>query len=164
MSFKSGTQYAAARDWHQSCTNASGSRTDAESNSWSFNAFWRPQESGWVPSISAGLGKSYLSGDYRYNAPDKFASWMVGLQWSDVFLMGNDLGVAVGQPQFVAGKNNGTPDDGNYALELWYQFEVTDNISITPGVYWLSRPWGEFTPEDKSVGVFGGLVQTTFKF
>ena len=89
---------------------------------------------------------------------------MVGLQWSDVFLMGNDLGFAVGQPTFVTAKDNGTPDDGNYAMELWYQFQVTDNIAITPGVFWLSRPYGELTPNDKSLGIFGGLVQTVFKF
>ena len=89
---------------------------------------------------------------------------MVALQWSDVFLEGNDLGVAVGQPQFVTALDKGTPDDGNYAMELWYQYQVTDNISITPGVFWLSRPMGDSTPDDKSIGVFGGLVQTVFKF
>ena len=54
--------------------------------------------------------------------------------------------------------------DGNYAMELWYQYEVTDNISVTPGIYWLSRPYGDATPDDKSFGVFGGVVQTVFKF
>ena len=49
-------------------------------------------------------------------------------------------------------------------MELWYQFQVTDNIAITPGVFWLSRPWGQYTPDNKSVGVLGGLVQTVFKF
>jgi len=49
-------------------------------------------------------------------------------------------------------------------MELWYQFQVTDNIAITPGLFWLSRPYGEMTPNDKSVGIFGGLVQTVFKF
>ena len=46
--------------------------------------------------------------------------------------------------------------------------QVTDNIQITPAIYWLSRPFGDNTQNDngdyKSLGVFGGLVQTTFKF
>ena len=49
-------------------------------------------------------------------------------------------------------------------MELWYKFQVTDNIAVTPSVYWLSRPYGFDTPDDKSVGVFGGVVQTVFKF
>ena len=89
---------------------------------------------------------------------------MVGLGWKDAFIKGNLLGFAIGQPQFETARESGTPDDGNYAMELWYQFQVTDNIAITPGVFWLSRPYGELTPNDKSVGIFGGLVQTVFKF
>ena len=162
--FRTGTEYTKANKWHQACTNAAGERTGAESHSWAFNAFWRPEESGIVPSISAGVGASYLDGDFHYNNPEKFASWMVGLQWSDVFQEGNDLGFAIGQPQFVVSTDKGTPDDGNYAIELWYQYEVTDNISVTPGIYWLSRPYGDGTPDDKSFGVFGGVVQTVFKF
>ena len=164
VKFRSGTEYVASNKWGTGCYNSDGERSNADSNSWSFNAFWRPQESGWIPSISAGVGKSYLSGDFNYNQKETYGSWMVGLQWSDVFLEGNDLGFAVGQPQMVVATENGTPDDGNYAFELWYQFQVTDNIAITPGVFWLSRPLGDYTPSGDSVGIFGGLVQTVFKF
>ena len=44
----------------------------------------------------------------------------------------------------------------------------TDNIQITPAVYWLSRPLGDDTRDSDgdytSFGVLGGLIQTTFKF
>ena len=96
------------------------------------------------------------------------ASWMAGLTWTDVFLEGNSLGYAVGQPQFVYEVERGDVADGGYAMELWYSFQVTDNIQITPAIYWLSRPFGDDTRsvngDYKSMGVFGGLVQTTFKF
>ena len=96
------------------------------------------------------------------------ASWMVGLTWTDVFLEGNALGYAVGQPQFVYDVEDGFVADGGYAMELWYSFQVTDNIQITPAIYWLSRPFGDDTQnvngDYKSLGVLGGLVQTTFKF
>ena len=178
VSYGRGTEFARRNAFSQACRyseatgdfDAAGNpimtdkRSNADSNSWALNAFWRPSESGLIPSISASLGKSYLGGDYNYNTVDTFASWMVGLQWSDVFMMGNDMGFAVGQPMFAAAMDKGTPDDGNYAMELWYEFQVTDNISIAPGVYWLSRPLGELTPDDKSFGIFGGVVQTKFLF
>ena len=178
VSYGKGTNFAKVNSWSQDCYyseltgdfDADGNpisykeRSSADSNSWALNAFWRPSESGFIPSVSASVGKSYLGGDYNFNHADQFASWMVGLQWSDVFLMGNDLGFAVGQPMFVSSSDKGTPDDGNYAMELWYEFQVTDNISVAPGVYWLSRPMGELTPEGKSLGVFGGVVQTKFTF
>jgi hypothetical protein len=167
-------------------------RSNADSHSFAVNAYWQPKESGWIPSVSAGWGISTLNNDnvvdlaassYSYTVdgrtftvdaddiedrvPNQFQSWMVGLQWSDVFLEGNDLGFAVGQPQFVTGtKGDTTPFDGNYAWELWYQFQVTDNISVTPAVFYLSRPQGNLTGPtyDNNFSVFGGLVQTTFKF
>ena len=150
-------------------------RSEASSNSASFNAFWRPEESGWIPSISAGVGTSWLSGNGDWEdatSKRQYGSWMVGLTWNDVFLMKNALGFAVGQPQFTFVVDNDDDDDfvadGGYAMELWYKFQVTDNISVTPAVYWLSRPWGDDTQnyngDYKSLGVFGGLVQTVFKF
>ena len=76
------------------------------------------------------------------------------------------------RPQFVFDVEDDSNDDfvadGGYAMELWYSFQVTDNIQITPAVYWLSRPAGELTDDADgdytSAGVWGGLIQTTFKF
>jgi carbohydrate-selective porin OprB len=90
-----------------------------------------------------------------------------------VFLKGNDLGFAFGQPTFATAlKGGGTPFDGNYAFELYYNFQVTDNIKITPALFYLSRPLGQGTRNlvtdgsgyDGTFNVFGGLIQTTFKF
>ena len=70
--------------------------------------------------------------------------------------------------QFVFDVERGDVDDAGYAMELWYSIQVTDNIQITPAVYWLSRPKGDSTVDGAgdytSSGVLGGLVQTTFKF
>ena len=177
--FRTGTEFAVDDKFGTPCTvevNGEDERTNADSHSWSFHGFWRPEESGWMPSISAGVGASYLNGngDWDDNTTKRaMASWMVGLTWNDVFMEGNALGYAVGQPQFVFEVDNDSNDDfvadGNYAMELWYSFQVTDNIQITPAVYWLSRPNGDSTRAadggyDASFGVLGGLVQTTFKF
>ena len=171
--FRSGTEFAAAGNFGQNC-EANGERTEAESNSFSLHGFWRPEDSGWMPSISAGIGASYLNGNDDWEDAENrrsMASWMVGLTWEDAFREGNALGYALGQPQFVTEVDNDGSDfvaDGGYAMELWYSFQVTDNIQITPAVYWLSRPGGDNTKDASgdytSRGVLGGLVQTTFKF
>ncbi|MCB4400789.1 iron uptake porin [Synechococcus sp. MU1625] len=178
--FRTGTEYAVGDKFGTPCSVATGTdadgedimdRSGAQSNSVSLHGFWRPEDSGWMPSISAGFGKSFLSGNSDWDDVTNkrgMASWMVGLTWNDVLLEGNALGYAVGQPQFVYDVEDGFVADGGYAMELWYSFQVTDNIQITPAIYWLSRPFGDETQnvngDYKSLGVFGGLVQTTFKF
>ena len=64
-------------------------------------------------------------------------------------MKGNTLGMALGQPTFVTSvdwSSSYTGDkfvgDEGYAWEWWYQFQVTDNISVTPAIYYLSRPLG----------------------
>ena len=57
-------------------------------------------------------------------------------------------------------------------MELFYQFQVTDNISVTPAAFYVSRPFGELTGTNdsyggtgaESFGTFGYLVKTSFKF
>merc|ERR1712216_205086 len=118
------------------------------------SAWWSPEEAGWFPSISAGWGyNSITNGNSSIYKSVDTQSWYVGLQWADAFMKGNTLGMAVGQPTFVTAVNyrndlEGTSDfvaDGNYAWEWWYQFQVTDNISVTPAIYYLSRPYGDLT-------------------
>jgi carbohydrate-selective porin OprB len=100
----------------------------------------------------------------------------VGLQWADAFAKGNALGMAVGQPTFITSIQNSfttlegdqistKPNDGNYAWEWWYKFQVTDNISVTPALFYLSAPLGQLQKVNgESFNNFGGLVKTTFKF
>merc|ERR1712205_209416 len=129
--------------------------SNGNNSSVGLSAWWSPEEAGWFPSISAGWGYNSIT-----NGEDTFVfrsattqSWYVGLQWADAFLKGNTLGMAVGQPSFVTNveyrndfdENSNFVADGNYAWEWWYQFQVTDNISVTPAIYYLSRPYGDLT-------------------
>jgi len=112
-------------------------------------------------------------------------SWYVGLQWSDVFLRGNSAGLAVGQASFLTslGANggfgnllaaagaNGNASDSNLNWEFWYKFQVTDNISVTPAVFYLNNPLGQVqnvvgysTGGSSTFSNFGALVKTTFRF
>ncbi|MEB3332335.1 MAG: iron uptake porin [Synechococcaceae cyanobacterium] len=180
-------------------TLASYVSTLGVTNSFGLSGYWSPVNSGWVPSISAGWGinsTSYKGLDYdlieykswydekgsKTNLSSSITSqsWYVGLQWQDAFIKGNAAGMAVGQSTFVTGINNSLAYaltgrrgafDGNYAWEWWYKFQVTDNISVTPAIFYLSQPLGQLTPSSDfngnnmgSLNNFGGLVKTTFKF
>jgi len=155
-------------------------------NSIGLSAYWQPSTSGWVPSISTGWGytgysTTATSGNFggTNNQTAASQSWYVGLQWADAFVKGNTFGMAVGQPTFLTATSvSGTyPNDAGYAWEWWYKFQVTDHISITPAIFYLSNPSGNFARLSSgtitgnaggdSVGVFnnfGALVKTTFKF
>jgi hypothetical protein len=127
------------------------------------SAYWQPSVAGWVPSISAGVG----FGNSNQTAVDNNYSWMVGLQWADAFMKGNALGMALGtsgQLQNGAPTTRGivTKDgESNLAYELWYKFQVTDNISVTPGFFWIEN---SATALSSGNDTYGGLVKTTFKF
>ena len=158
--------------------DTSFSRGFNDANAVALRAWWQPKEAGWIPSISAGWGlTSFNATDYDEVAfgiskKETTQDWMVGLGWKDAFMKGNLLGFAIGQPQFETERKDGTPDDGNYAMELFYQFQVTDNIAVTPAVFYVSRPFGELTGLNDDYGgtgaerfnTFGYLVKTTFRF
>jgi hypothetical protein len=142
-------------------------------NSVGVSGYWQPSKSGWLPSVSLGWGLNAHSSD-NFDVVDgaQTQSWYVGLQWADVFVKGNAMGLAVGQPTFLTKSGDDDlldPNDGQYAWEFWYKFQVTDNISVTPAVFYLSAPLGNFQRTDfnggsSSFNNFGGLVKTTFKF
>jgi hypothetical protein len=139
------------------------SRTDA----FALSSYWRPARSGWIPSISAGWGLNGTGYDTA-QAPGALRtsqSWMVGLQWDDAVIKGNALGMAVGQPVFATALTGGQPpQDGNVAWEGWYKLQVTDAISVTPALFYLSRPLGQDTTPGTTFRQLGGLVKTTFRF
>jgi hypothetical protein len=169
--------------------NIYGAAGSGQVSSWGVSGYWQPSDSGLIPSISAGWGYNTTT----YNGTvDSFLSldsatsqsWYVGLNWQNAFIRGNTLGFAVGQPTFITGLTGEDGDDidtydGNYAFELYYRFQVTDNIAVTPALFWLSRARGALTNAGASassalddpgisngdtLGTFGGLIQTTFRF
>jgi hypothetical protein len=155
------------------------------------SAYWQPEQSGWVPSVSVGWGLNVTQG--RKNATllgydlesATTQSWSIGLEWNDVFLKGNKAGMAVGQMGFVtaldlSGRRSALLNttqgfdtaaaterrlvrDGQYAWEWWYQFQVTDAIAVTPAVIYFSRPLGTVS-QGVSFNQFGALIKTSFRF
>ncbi|MEB3326537.1 MAG: iron uptake porin [Synechococcus sp.] len=129
----------------------------ASTNAFGISGFWQPAESGWIPSISAGYGLNRSSGtDLRTSQ-----SWMVGLQWSNVLAEGNNFGMGVGQPAFATATRNGADTEaGVWAWEWWYQWQITDAISITPALLVLNNPGGNRGGGNQ----VGALVKTSFQF
>ena len=136
-------------------------------NAFNLAGYWQPLQSGWIPSISAGWGIA-RSNDVGGSGDDiTTQSWMVGLNWPDAFVKGNVLGMAVGQGTFVTSTDASSdlgPWDGNYVWEWFYKIQVSDNIAVTPAVFYLSRPQGQATGNGNSFDSFGYLIQTTFRF
>ena len=162
VAYRYGTKNARLRDANS--PSSSFFRTlgaGQDSNSVSLAGFWQPKEASWVPSISAGFSyTNYSSGDVAPSAD--IWSWMVGLQWSDVFAKGNTAGFAVGAPQYLTSSSDSAREqDAGYMYELFYKFQVTDKISVTPAVFWIDKNYNDRNQGDST---WGGEVQATFKF
>ena len=132
-----------------------------DSNSISLAGFWEPMDAKWLPSLSGGFSyTNYSEGDARPSAD--IWSWMVGLQWKDVFAKGNSAGFAVGAPLYVtSSSDNGVDQTPGYMYELFYRFRVSDNISVTPAVFWITKNYND---NNAGEGTYGGVIQTTFRF
>ena len=125
---------------------------------------WSPEREGWVPSVSLGWGTN-SSDVERSGEVSASQSWTLAMEWGDVFLDGNTAGMAVGQPVFATDlKGRDEPADGQFIWEWWYRFQVSDAISITPALYYLSRPFGGNTTTGASLQQVGALVKTSFSF
>jgi len=133
---------------------------DDQSNSFGISAWWTPEESGWIPSISAGYGGSWLD----FGSDEAYTnSWYVGFEWDDVFVEGNSFGMATGQPTYIVSVDGDDYRAGaGYAWEFFYKFQVTDNITVTPAIHYLSKPFAE--QDSDGMNAMSGLVKTTFKF
>jgi hypothetical protein len=122
------------------------------SNGYAVNAYWQPKQSGWVPSVSAAYGWNTVSG--TESAATNSESWFAGLQWSDVFAKGNSAGIAVGQAP------TGQELEKATMLEVFYKYQVSDNISITPAIFYAS----DNQRLNDNASKWGGVIQTKFTF
>ncbi|MGK7911465.1 MAG: iron uptake porin [Synechococcus sp.] len=82
--------------------------------------------------------------------------WLVGFAFPDLFIEGANGGFMVGQPDFFVALDTGE-DESPFQAEVYYSFPLTENLTVTPGVYYISEVDG-----DDDI-VVGG-IRTTFKF
>ena len=92
-------------------------------------------------------------------------NFAVGLALPNLGKKGNLGGLLVGaEPTLrglnINGNNGNFSRDFAYHIEAFYKYQVTDKISITPGVIWLTSPNQNSNNDD----VIIGTVRTTFNF
>ncbi|CDN16661.1 Zinc-regulated outer membrane porin [Richelia intracellularis] len=90
-------------------------------------------------------------------------NWAVTLGFPDLGKEGNLAGIIVGmEPKVTDSSVNqiAEDDDTSLHIEAFYQYQLTDNIAITPGVIWLTAPDHNSNNDDVVIGV----LRTTFSF
>ncbi|MBH8562546.1 carbohydrate porin [Nostoc sp. CENA67] len=117
------------------------------------------QIGGWVTYIDARA----LTGDVKGDAD--VWSWAVTMAFHDLGKKGNLGGIIVGMQPKLTGTSaplsnsiRRDPDTG-FHIEGFYRYKINDNISITPGLIWLTAP----NHDDSNGDIFLGVVRTTFK-
>ena len=96
----------------------------------------------------------------------KIWNWAVTLAAPDLGKEGSVAGIIVGMEPKVTDVSNGLKGqigaDSNTSLhiEAFYQYKLTDNISITPGIIWLTAPDHNSSNNDIVIGA----IRTTFTF
>jgi hypothetical protein len=93
-------------------------------------------------------------------------NWGVGLALPDLIRPGSVGGLIVGMEPRVTGVTPGLrsaigrDSDMSFHVEAFYQFRFNDNITITPGVIWLTNT--DFNDSNSDVVI--GAIRTTFTF
>ncbi len=90
-------------------------------------------------------------------------NYAVTLGFPDLGKEGNLAGIIAGIEPRVTSSNVAGLDrdaDTSYHLEAFYQYKLTDNITITPGVIWLTSPDHNNDNDDVVIGA----LRTTFSF
>jgi len=153
--------------------NAVGETVPISSNSYGVEASFSISDrfivSGWGgytnnrvrASVTGNNGQRVSSGE------QDIWNWAVTLAFPDLLQEGNLGGIVVGMEPKVTSSNiniTGVPENTNSDTSLhvegFYQYQLTDNIAVTPGVVWVTSPDHNSTNSDVVIGT----LRTTFTF
>jgi hypothetical protein len=89
-------------------------------------------------------------------------SWATTIAAPDLGKKGNLAGFIIGMQPFVADSSLIFAEDNDISLHLeaFYQYRVTDNLAITPGIIWITSPNSDRDSEDLTLAT----IRTTFSF
>ncbi|MEN9565020.1 MAG: hypothetical protein RLZZ69_216 [Cyanobacteriota bacterium] len=90
-------------------------------------------------------------------------NWAATVAIPDLGKEGSLAGLVFGsEPQVTNSTSENLPEDSSSLhLEAFYQYQVNNNIAITPGVIWITKPDSNtFNTDDLVIGT----VRTTFSF
>ncbi|MDJ0697464.1 iron uptake porin [Mastigocoleus sp. MO_188.B34] len=107
-------------------------------------------------SLSGFLSYSDITG-FGSNDDSEVWSYGVGVALPDFGKKGNLLGIFAGAQPYLGTADGERP----YHIEGFYRYRLNDNISLTPGVIWLTNPGQNSNDNDDAVI---GTFRTTFTF
>ena len=146
----------------------SDSNLPVSSNSYGAQASWRLNRGfaigGWAGYTNQRILSNLPTPTGSVQRGDqKIWNWAVTLAFPDLLKEGNVAGILVGmEPRVTSSTNRTLPEDKDTSLHVegFYQFKLSDNISITPGLIWLTAPDHNKNNSDLLIGV----ARTTFTF
>ena len=121
------------------------------------------------PKITANTYVGYSAHRYLGNGDGQAWNWGAGLTFPDLGKKGSLGAIFVGRAPTLTGlsKNvdlgagKGQADkDTSLHVEGWYQYKLSNNIEITPGVIWITAPDSDASNPASVVG----WLRTTFRF
>ena len=89
--------------------------------------------------------------------------WAATLALPDLGKEGNLAGFVVGMEPWVTDSsidNFDENEDTSFHVEAFYQYQINDNIAVTPGVIWITAPERNSNNDDIVIGT----IRTTFTF
>lgn len=148
--------------------NEFGEAVPTSSNSYGIETAWKISDrfilGGWVGYTNT-LALSTLNGTIDRGELDIW-NWAVTLAFPDLGKQGNLGGIVVGMEPKVTDSSielpgiNNQDRDTSLHVEAFYQYQLTDNIAITPGVVWITAPDHNQDNDDIVIGT----IRTTFTF
>jgi len=129
------------------------------SNSYGLEALWRI-----TPEIALTGWFGYTNADRvdGTNGHADIINYAINLAFPDLFKAGAVGGIGFGMPPKVINNTIATREDPASGLhfEAFYQYPLTDNITVVPGIIYL------INPEHNNVNgdIFVGTIRTVFNF
>jgi hypothetical protein len=129
----------------------------SSSNSYGISAAFRPSDK---LSISGFVSYHSVLGEGP-GSIGKYQAWSygAGVALPDFGKKGNVLGIFAGAQPYALNRFGGDTKVP-YQIEGFYKYRLSDNISVTPGVIWLTAP-GQSNNTDNAII---GTLRTTFTF
>jgi hypothetical protein len=122
-----------------------------------------------IPQVHLTAYGSYILVDEAGgDAFTDLVSWMAGFYFPDAFIEGNSAGILGGQPLYRVDAGDGaslspasvSDRESPWQIEAYYNFKLSDNISVTPGAFVIFNP--ESDGDNDTTGVF--VLRTTYTF
>lgn len=139
--------------------NRVGTSNPITSNSYGVELAWRiakkVQVNAWGAFTDVELKNTELDGEIW--------NWALALAFPDLGSPGGLGGIVAGVQPYLGGLEDNDQffnNDVPIHLEAFYKLQVSDNISLTPGVVWLLTP----NQENDNDNVLIGTIRTTFTF